>query len=230
MSADAIFVCSEAFVGVGMVMRNISLFLFFAGAFLSCHSGVRRAGAGAKTSVEPAIDSSLLGYWIPEKINWRSPHSGDDQIDKVVRSAYFKILRLDTPNRLSFFAATMNYPKGYDSLIFEYEPGVAVYCGTWKEEAGMLIVNYQLVYSDDEKKTDEAMESDTVRIGMPRSLLFDTVNYIRTTRFDAASLKKIDAYQAEAGARSSADVLQTGDGLAGTRWVARVAGDCSLRQ
>lgn len=48
--------------------------------------------------------------------------------------------------------------------------------------------------------------------------------------FRCRESEKIDAYQAEAGARSSADVLQTGDGLAGTRWVARVAGDCSLRQ
>ena len=40
---------------------------------------------------------------------------------------------------------------------------------------------------------------DTVQAGAKGSLLFDTVRYVRTSRFDAVSLKKIEAYQREAG-------------------------------
>jgi len=182
-----------------MVTRTVSLFLFLAGVFLSCRSGESHAGAGIKTTGDAAIDSLLLGCWIPEKIDWRSPQSGDAQIDKAVRRAYFKVLCLDAPDRFSVLAATVNYPKGYDSLIFEYEPGVEVSGGTWRKEGGKLVVNYRLVYAGDEKKNDEAMVTDTVRVDMPYTLLFDSVPYIRTRRFDAASLRKIAAYQAEAG-------------------------------
>jgi hypothetical protein len=144
-------------------------------------------------------DSTLLGYWIPEKINWESPHSGSPEIDTVVRSAYFKVLRFDLPNRFSVFATTVNYPKRYDSLIFEYEPGVDVYSGTWRKVGGKRIFNYRFVYSGYEKKPNEVTVVDTAQAGTGGTLLFDKVRYVRTTFFDAASLKKIAAYRVEAG-------------------------------
>src|SRR5260221_2563637 len=171
-------------------MRNICLFIFSISAFISCRSGETHGNAKA--------DPSLLGYWIPENVHWQSPNSGNPEIDTVVRSAYFKVLRFDQPDRFSVFATTMNYPKGLDSLIFEYEPGVDIYYGTWKENGKKVIINYHFVYSGYEKKTNEAMVLDTVQAEATGSLLFDTVRYVRTTRFDAVSLKKIEAYRREA--------------------------------
>src|SRR5258708_1014897 len=173
-------------------MRNICLFIFIISAFLSCRSGEGETHGNAKT------DPSLLGYWIPEKINWQSPNSGNPEIDTVVRTAYFKVLRFDPPDRFSVFVTTMNYPKRFDSLIFEFEPGVDIYYGTWKEYGKKVIVNYRFVYSGYEKKTNEPMVLDTVHADATGSLLFDTVRYVSTTHFAAAILHKIDAYRREA--------------------------------
>jgi len=140
----------------------------------------------------------LQGYWIPQKITWKNPHSGSPEIDSVVRSAYFKLLSFDPSHRFSIFATTMNYPKRYDSLIFEYEPGVDVYSGTWTQAEGSVIANYRLVYSGYEKQANDAMITDTLPLGPAGSLLFEKLRYVRTTRLDAASLRKIEAYRAEA--------------------------------
>jgi hypothetical protein len=172
-------------------MKKICLFIPVISVFLSCRSGETHGNAKA--------DSTLLGYWIPEKINWKSPHSGSPEIDTVVRSAYLNVLHFDPPNRFSVFVTTVNYPKRYDSLIFEYEPGVDIYCGTWRDEGGKMIVNYRFVYSGYEKKPNEAAVVDTAQAGTGGTLLFDKVRYVRTTFFDAASLKKIEAYRVEAG-------------------------------
>ena len=172
-------------------MRNICLFIVSISAFISCRSGETNGNAKA--------DPSLLGYWIPENIHWQSPNSGNPEIDTVVRSAYFKVLRFNQTDRFSVFVTTMNYPKGYDSLIFEFEPGVDIYSGTWTKNGERVIVNYRFVYSGYETKTDEAMVLDTVQAEATGCLLFDAVRYVRTTRFDAASLKKIEAYRREAG-------------------------------
>jgi hypothetical protein len=64
---------------------------------------------------------------------------------------------------------------------------------------GEVIAGYRLVYTGNEKKANEALVTDSVQAGPGGSLLFDTVRYVKTSRFDAASLKKIEAYRAEAG-------------------------------
>lgn len=148
--------------------------------------------------------STLSGYWIPEKISWKSPHSGNPDIDSVVRSAYFKVLCFDSAHRFSTFATTINYPRRYDSLIFEYEPGVDVSGGIWNEQdQGKVTVNYRLLYSGYEKQANAPMMVDTLQTGPASSLLFEKVPYVKTTRFDAASLRKIAAYRSEAGVSSN---------------------------
>jgi hypothetical protein len=147
-------------------------------------------------------DPSLYGYWIPDSIIWKSTNSGHLDMDTVQRYASFKMLHFDSSNHIEIWGATFSYPRAkYDSIIFEFEPGVDIYHGTWDIVQDKIQMNYAWVYSGF-GKPDKLAINDTIGIsysGSDTLLTFQHKEYKKTQRLNNFSLRKIDAYRNEAG-------------------------------
>jgi hypothetical protein len=147
-------------------------------------------------------DPSFYGYWIPDKISWKSTNSGHLDMDTVQRYASFKMLHFDRNNNLEVWAATFSYPRvKYDSIIFEFEPGVDIYHGTWGIFQNKIQVDYKWIYSGFDKP-DKLPINDTISIfysDRDTILTFQHKAYKKTYRLNDFSLRKMDAYRNEAG-------------------------------
>jgi hypothetical protein len=145
---------------------------------------------------------TFYGYWIPDSIHWESTNSGNPDMDTVQRFASFKFLHFGSKGQFEIWATTMAYPRvKYDSIIFEFEPGVDISSGAWSQTDGEIKVKYKWIYSEfadpDKKPIDDTIhftpnQNDT-------TMIFQHKAYRKTVLFDKASLKKMNAYRNEAG-------------------------------
>ncbi|QEC79312.1 hypothetical protein [Mucilaginibacter ginsenosidivorax] len=160
-------------------MKILIIFLVVS-TLLSCYRRPNKA-TGASGVIE--------GYWIPDNIKWLSPKSGDVSIDTIVRYANFRTLCFDNENRFYIFQSTQSFPKKYDSLIFESEPGISLYKGKWRfVDSGKIMLSYKL------KKESFKL---IIPIDTTKKLFFNGVIYKRTNLYDKQSKRKLDAYKGE---------------------------------
>jgi hypothetical protein len=150
----------------------------------------------------PKDDPSLYGYWIPDSVTWESTNSGHLDLDTTQRYANFKMLHLDSANNFEIWGTTFSYPRvKYDSISFEFEPGVDIYQGIWDIAQKDIHINYRKVYSPSGKK-DSTSTAGTIGISYVNNdtlLIFENKTYKKTYRLDNFSLRKMDAYRNEAG-------------------------------
>jgi hypothetical protein len=77
--------------------------------------------AGKKVLSE--TEKFAVGYWIPKKIEWLKPDSGDKRIDSIRRYANFFLLCFSN-EQFDLINATNGCTIGDDSLVFESEPRI----------------------------------------------------------------------------------------------------------
>lgn len=139
----------------------------------------------------------FIGYWVPKKINWLKPDSGDKQIDSLVRYADFTTLCF-SENQFDLINSTNSYSLGYDSLVFEFEPGIMLFRGKWEVKDSLILIEHRLKFSA-QYPTGKNSESvrDTLVITPDKSeLIFNGEHFIKTVIYAKASADKIEAYRA----------------------------------
>lgn len=135
---------------------------------------------------------NLNGIWVPEKIEWKSPNVGIEEIDSSLFSS-FKTLHLMGNNKLLVYQTT-NTKDEKDSLIFQSEPGIRVFSGSWKfENKEKLKFDYVLAYQLISVTGIKTTYSKTALYNSGK-IIFEDNSYVLTSKYDQESLKKLIKY------------------------------------
>ena len=112
-----------------------------------------------------------------------------------MRPANFRTLCFDKEKCFYVFQATQNFPKTYDSLIFESEPGVSLYKGEWNFiDQDKIAVEYEYKRGSVKKGAFK----NTVTLGTDggvKTILFDGTTFKKTRLYDGQSKRKLGAYK-----------------------------------
>jgi hypothetical protein len=138
----------------------------------------------------------LVGYWIPKKIDWLKPNSGDKQIDSIRRYSNFPLLCFSS-DQFDLINATNGYTIGDDSLVFESEPGIELFRGTWKANDSLIFIEREFKFSMvNPSGKDSELIKDTIQITRDRlEFIFNGQHFVRADLFDRLSIDKIEAYR-----------------------------------
>lgn len=144
-----------------------------------------------------SLDLNLLGYWTPKEISWKHPNSGNVNIDTTIRYATFNIIHFGEDERLEIFKSTNSYPKGYDSIIFEYEPGINIYEGKWTAVYDSIIAVYRQTYSQFDRVSESLTKESWYYVKANPTVILGGIEYEQNKLLDRKSLEKINAYRDE---------------------------------
>jgi len=138
----------------------------------------------------------ISGYWIPKKIEWRQPDSGDKRIDSIRRYANFPLLCFSN-GQFDLINATNGYTIGDDTLVFEAEPGIELFRGQWDLKDSLILVERKLKFSMTNPTGENgSLIKDTLWFTKEKSeVVFNHQYFVKTDRYDQESIDKIEAYR-----------------------------------
>lgn len=141
-------------------------------------------------------ESFAIGYWVPKKIEWLKPDSGDKRIDSIRRYANFSLLCF-SDEQFDLINATNGYTIGDDSLVFESEPGVQLFRGKWNRQDTVIFIERELKFSMANPTGENSkVVSDTIWVREGKTeLFFNGKAYVKTHQYDRESIDKIEAYR-----------------------------------
>jgi hypothetical protein len=146
------------------------------------------------------VGKKLSGYWIPEKIPWKSPKTSIPEIDRNTLIADFGILCIDSSSKIDFIYSTQTKIKGSDSIGVEYEPGMELWEGDSRNENdNRIIVKFTPIPDESGQfHTSDKAQTDTMEIIADQNesyLIFRNRRYRKTTKYDFFSVHKIEAFR-----------------------------------
>jgi hypothetical protein len=161
--------------------------------FLSCKD---KKSSAYKT--DTSSFNFLSGYWIPKDIKWGGDDSNIKDTGDIYRIAGFETLCFDTPSKFTFFSSTQRRPINYDdSIIFAGEPIVKMFRGNWSVDDSLINVSYKVV-PEGSTVADSIASHKKIKIiySVKDTMLFFENNvYLRTKKYDKASLATIESYK-----------------------------------